>query len=110
MYTLKKVTKIEQKVVNFKVLDTISKIPLMTPFIFPLDTHNNFQKEIPCSQIGCRGVLKLLAPHHALFCIHVYIIQIRKIGGKRGEGNEKRWAHDFVSGKHTRKQKNKIQK
>ena len=44
--------------VNFKVLATISEIPLMTPFIFPLVTHNNFQKEIPLSQIGCRGGAK----------------------------------------------------
>ena len=50
--------KIEQKVINFKVLGTISKFPLMTPFIFPLVTQNNFQKKFSFSQVGCRGGAK----------------------------------------------------
>ena len=43
------------KVMNFKVLVAISKISLMTPFIFPQVTQNNFQWEISVSQYGCRG-------------------------------------------------------
>ena len=41
--------------VNFKVFYIISKIPHMMPFIIPLITHNNLQREIPFNQIGCKG-------------------------------------------------------
>ena len=34
---------LEVKVINFKVLVRISKIALMTPFVFPLVTQNDFQ-------------------------------------------------------------------
>ena len=63
------------KVLNFKVLVRISKFALMTPFVFPLVTQNDFQWKISVSQYGCRGgganFFLLLAPHHALFCVHV---------------------------------------
>ena len=54
-FTFPRVNILWVKVVNFKVLVTILKIALMTPFVFLLVTQNNFQKEISFSQIGCRG-------------------------------------------------------
>ena len=40
------------KAIDFKVLITILKIALITPFVFPLVTHNDFQWKISCSQYG----------------------------------------------------------
>ena len=59
--------------INFKVLITISKIALMTPFVFPYVTQNNFQWKLSVRRGWCRReMLKLLAPHHTVFCVHVY--------------------------------------
>ena len=70
--------RVKSGIVTFKVLGTISKFPQMTPFIFPLVTQNNFQKEFLFSHVG-RGVvlLKLVAPHHTILRPCVRCPQLR---------------------------------
>ena len=68
---------LEVKVINLRVLVTISKIALMTPFVFPQITQNDFHWEISISQHGCRGggaktFLRFGASSRSILRVHVW--------------------------------------
>ena len=76
-FTFPRVNILWVKVINFKVLVTILKIALMTPFVFLLVTQNNFQKEISFNQIGCRGDAKFFFGFWRLITLYFACPQLK---------------------------------
>ena len=66
------------------VLETISKIPLMTPSILLLIIHNHFQK-ISFSHIGCKGGARTFgASSHSILRPCVVFIDSENLLGRKG--------------------------